>query len=300
MIPAPITDHVSRGLALLTSQFVPESAPQLRALIAAYLGEVQLLEDAAWDVVNLRLLANLTIYSPLYANVSILAGQGSELGTIGAILGRFSLGSSSDSRTAYSNSDLTGIIIPGVSVIVFSSQPGIGYLVSGLDSSGTVLTLQTPYTGPDSTGSTATQNLTNPLIDTIGNLVGQPRNGDDDIKYLSEIYLCIAVNRSSGRAVDWSRFAAILSEHCDAIVYLDGEASVYFGAWNLGLDPLSVGAQIARGTGNGIGGVFAWSTWPDGADFEFDSVYDSAVGELGWGSVYNPSVGGLMVAGSAL
>lgn len=142
----------------------------------------------------------------------------------------------------------------------------------------------------------------NTVFDTIGALVGVSRQGvalsDATMKAL--IYLRIAVNHSTGRITDWSRFAQILAPFVSAIVYLDQQASIYFGLWDLTLPPNAVAAELGRAPGNGIYGLLAYTTWADGNDIAFDSVYDGTSGQGTWGSVYTTTVGGLLVAGAAL
>lgn len=56
MTLARIDDHIEQGLALLLSQYVRK--PRIRALIASFLGQVQELEDAAFDVMTSRLVGS--------------------------------------------------------------------------------------------------------------------------------------------------------------------------------------------------------------------------------------------------
>ena len=141
---------------------------------------------------------------------------------------------------------------------------------------------------------------TNIIFDTYGGLLGVPRVGLSDINYKALLYLQIAVNRSTAATPNWSTFASILKPFVDAVYYLDGQASLDFGLWNMQLPPLTVCSQLTRAVGNGIGGVFSYSTWSDGNDFQCTSSYNSTAGEAGWGSVYDTTAGGLMVAGAPL
>ena len=50
------TDHVERGLARLLGQF--QRSDRLRAVLTSYLTQVQNLEDALWEVITERYLAN--------------------------------------------------------------------------------------------------------------------------------------------------------------------------------------------------------------------------------------------------
>jgi hypothetical protein len=148
---------------------------------------------------------------------------------------------------------------------------------------------------------------TNFVFDVLGALIGEARGSLSDAQLKALIYLRVAVNRSTGRVTDWSRFAQILAPFCDDVPYfLDDAAAtaeqavMYFGCWNLQLPPNTVAQTLARAMANGVYGHFHYSTWPDGNDFEFGSRYDGTAGQGTWGSRYDPTVGGLWVAGAAL
>ena len=79
-----------------------------------------------------------------------------------------------------------------------------------------------------------------------------------------------------------------------------GQAAIYFGLWDLTLPPNDVGAELARAPGNGIYGELVYTTWADGNDFDFSSVYAAGAGEGTFGSVYDPTVGGLQAAAISL
>ena len=287
MIPVENTDFVGEGLGLLTSEYAGEGAPQLQGLISAFLAECQELESTLWDVIKLRQLANLTVYSPL-------------VGTFAVINGDYGFTSSQD---------LTGILIPGLSVITFSDQPGTGYLVLSIDSTGTNFGTLYTYSGTTDFAATATQQLTNSLMDTVGALVGQPRNGLDDLDYLSTIYLRIAVNRSFAVPPNWSNFAAILLRTAGGPAsYLEGPARFRLTVKNMTLSPNAVAAVLTDAVTIGVLGEFGYTTWDPINDFEFGSRWtqivgygpDPGVSRYGWGSRYDSTVGGLMIAAATL
>ena len=141
---------------------------------------------------------------------------------------------------------------------------------------------------------------TNPVFDSLGSLVGQKREGLSDAQYVTAIRLRVAVNRSTGRTTDWSRFAAILLPWSTGIFFLEQEAAVRLGAWDLTLDPNIVGSLLALAPANGVGGLFAYTTWAEGNDFEFGSVSDATAGQGKWGSVYSASTGGVFAAAVGL
>lgn len=153
------------------------------------------------------------------------------------------------------------------------------------------------------TAAVLTLPATNTVFDSIGALVGVTRAGTilSDLVMKGLIYLRIAVNRCKGEIGDWSRFAQILAPYVGGpAMYLDGQAAIYFGLWNLTLPPNAVGQELSRAPGNGIYGELAYSQWPDGDDFSFTSVYDAIAGQAGYGSVYDATAGGLQVAGIEL
>lgn len=143
---------------------------------------------------------------------------------------------------------------------------------------------------------------TNSIIDTVGALIGQQRIGMDDSDYVTAITIKIAVNRSFGSTTSWSNFANILVSKSGnpsvPVIYLEsGNASFYFGTWDMILNPIIVASILAKAVPSGVGpNVFAYSTWADGNDFDFSSVSNTSVGEAGFGSVSDPSAGGLIVA----
>ena len=144
---------------------------------------------------------------------------------------------------------------------------------------------------------------TNSVFDSIGALVGLARTGLSDVDYRALIYLEIAVNRTTGRMSDWSRFAQILAPWSDAVQFVDGDnADFQFGVWNIQLPAIIVGAQLARATENGVGGVFAFTTWEDtGDDLKWAWSGDmSGTGQSGWGWSGDTATGGVWCAGFAL
>ena len=162
-----------------------------------------------------------------------------------------------------------------------------------------------------STAQNCTLPSTNPVLDTIGQLVGQPRMGLSDSDYKSMLYLRIAVNRSIGRSTDWSNFGRILIRAgALSAVYVDanpntnqpspmlnpGEASFLFFLYSLPLNPALVALVLAGACPNGVRGVFGFTTWPKttGAtgDMIWASSYDSTSGSGTWGTHYSGTVGG--------
>lgn len=160
---------------------------------------------------------------------------------------------------------------------------------------------------------------TNVVFDSIGALVGQPRQGLADADYKSLIYLRVAVNRATGRTTDWAKFATILLRFsAGPVAYLDGypnaampdvtpqsggDASFYLAVYSLGLSPPLIAGILAAAVPNGMRGTLVYTTWPfapDAAgapgangDLMCGSVYDATAGNGSLGSVYTTAAGGL-------
>lgn len=139
-------------------------------------------------------------------------------------------------------------------------------------------------------------------LDVNGRIVGQPRNTASDGDYKAAITLRVAVNRSTGRLTDWSNFGAILLQTSSGPVsYYGGEASFFFGVWGMALSPVVVASVLAAAVPNGVRGVFAYSTWADGNDFEWADVNNlSTTGEGGFGDSVAGLVGGLLISAAEM
>src|SRR5271154_7136302 len=113
MFPTQITNYIEQGLAFFTSEYQNGNAPQLQALVASWLGECQTLENVLWDVINLRQLANLRVYSPLVGTFSVINGN---------------------AQVPASQSQ-TNLIIPGLSILTFSNY-ATTYSVTAISTNG--------------------------------------------------------------------------------------------------------------------------------------------------------------------
>lgn len=140
---------------------------------------------------------------------------------------------------------------------------------------------------------------TNFILDVIGRIVGQPRQGLSDADYRSILYLRIAVNRSGARIIDWSNIAAILLRTAGGPVqYLEGgTAEFYLFVGDMELNPVVVASVLYGAKGNGIGSSFGYTMWADGNDFEFDDANNtSTTGQGPFGDAVGGAVGGLLVS----
>jgi hypothetical protein len=121
---------------------------------------------------------------------------------------------------------------------------------------------------------------TNVVLDVIGDLIGQKRLGISDADYQAILFLRAAAIRSSGRPPDWSRLATILLQYAASpAVYLEGDAALEFGVFNLTLPPAVVAQAL---TGAGAGGVrvnFSYTTWPLSQTMFLGDSYSALAGQ---------------------
>lgn len=169
------------------------------------------------------------------------------------------------------------------------------------------------------TATVYAQPQTNSVFDSIGGLVGQVRQGLADADYKSLIYLRIAVNRSTGRTTDWSRFASIMLRFSGGpqgyydgspnatipgpVPQIGGGASFASFMYALGLSPVLIAGILGDAVPSGSRGVLVYTTWPflaDAAgapgangDLICGSVYDTTAGNGSLGSAYTALAGGL-------
>ena|ERR1700676_2607818 len=134
------------------------------------------------------------------------------------------------------------------------------------------------------------------ILDQLGAIVGLPRLGWPDSSYVGLIKIKARVNRSRGLAEDMIQIASLLST--SPVQYLESyPAAFYIGAWNV--DPsFPAAAFLSQARSAGTLGLFAYSTWADGNDFEFDDVNNpSTTGQGTFGDSVAGVVGGLLVSG---
>lgn len=142
-------------------------------------------------------------------------------------------------------------------------------------------------------------------LDHIGNIVGQAREGLDDVGYRIAIGLRILANRSGGRATDIVKIAFELASLFTAdtnglVEYFEAPImSFSVGVWNQ-THPDIAAELLTEARAKSSRGVMIYSTWPFSQSFTWGSVYSAGTGFGGWGSVYSPSTGGLLSSARAL
>lgn len=197
----------------------------------------------------------------------------------------------------------TAVVAEGLGLLtsMYAKQPNVRNILTAILSQRQLLenVMFQVYSGRNLRGAALyALPVTNSVLDAIGALVGQPRDGLSDAQYQPIIFLRAAVNRATGRATDWSKFAQILLGFSGGgVEYYQGEASFFFFVGDMLIDPVVVASVLFDAVPNGIGpGVFAYSTWVDGNDFMWGSTYSAGAGQGKWGSHYDGTVGGLLVA----
>lgn len=135
-------------------------------------------------------------------------------------------------------------------------------------------------------------------LNSIGSIVGAQRGYLSDAQYLQLILIQIAVNRSQGLSNDIITIATLAEQNYGPLPnYLDvNNRNFLVECWNLPY-PQVIWPLLSEARAIATRGVFHYSTWTDGSDFEFMSRYATSIGELGWSSRYSATTGGLMVAG---
>lgn len=147
---------------------------------------------------------------------------------------------------------------------------------------------------------------TNAVLDQLGRLIGQSRQGLDDADFKAVLYLRAAINRKTGRTTDWSGFAAILLRTASGPVsYYEAAAGAgqafFFGVWGMTLNPIVVALALNDARPGGVRGVFGYTTWPDGNDFEWCDVNNpSTTGQGTWGDTVAGLVGGLLISEASI
>ena len=135
---------------------------------------------------------------------------------------------------------------------------------------------------------------------SFGYLVGVLRNGLDDADFLALIKLQAKVNRSRGTPEDILTLGVLMSGVQPPFYLEEPTAGFYLGCWNIGLNYVQFVPLLRQARAAGVYGVLLYTTWPDGGDVQFSSVWDFTVGQAGLGSVYDATQGGLLVASVGL
>ena len=137
-------------------------------------------------------------------------------------------------------------------------------------------------------------------LNKLGSIVGCQRlPGQSDADYLLAVRLQIRINRSMGLSEDVIQVATIATGEKPLYVDLDW-AGFIVQELDMTINPNVLASELSATRSAGTYGNLIYTTWADGDDLVWGSVYSAATGENGFGSVYDGTVGGLMAAGAAI
>jgi hypothetical protein len=125
-------------------------------------------------------------------------------------------------------------------------------------------------------------------LDSIGDLVGEEREGRGDSDYREAIRLKIRVNRSKGKSEDIVQ----VTNQATGGSFSYAEyfpASFWVFAYNV-LSAKSLAQALHKTKAAGTGGMLVFTEWPHTEDLILDSVHGGVSGPRGPGSVYDSSI----------
>jgi hypothetical protein len=279
-IPIPNTAMVEEALNFLTSAYASDQTPVIQAFLAAFVTEIQLIENATQAVINGRSLASIPAVLPL---------------SIGAPYGPSSMG-------FYTQISLPMTLAPGTyapgtirtGVDIFPGETFSNVLSVTATANTSLVWMISGTLKPSGTSNDA-----NVVFDMLGALVGQPRSGLNDHDYRAIIYLKVAVNRSDSSTSSWSSLIQILLQTSGGPVEYTEASEAGFDVFvgDMSLNPLVVASVLSGAVPNGVGANLLYSTWPDGNDFEWcDSSNVSTTGQGTFGDSVAGLVGGLLIS----
>jgi hypothetical protein len=115
---------------------------------------------------------------------------------------------------------------------------------------------------------------TGDLLDKLGKIVGQPRNGMLDAEYLILITARIVANRSDGRRETLIRLAKLLVP--GAVIYVKEftPGAVYIAPQGaITIDPYVAASFMIAAKAGGVNIVFAWTPAPLSTTLTFGDIY---------------------------
>lgn len=129
---------------------------------------------------------------------------------------------------------------------------------------------------------------TDAQLDSLGDLVGEPRLARDDDPYRAAILLRIRVNRSQGKAEDIIQTAAIYTDNDFAYVEIY-PAGFYVSAFDIEAAAI-FRRMLGQAKAAGTRGVLVSSDWSADENFVYGSVYGTVSNAKGFGSVYTSDI----------
>lgn len=279
------TDYLGQARSRYPAQYIGK--PRFDAVVQSMAAEAQQVEDAMWDVYTQRLLQN----GPAQ------------------IVGR-AVFNGEDTATLFwpfPFKDTNYLMLPGKPVIL----DGGGGVVVNVDNTTKTKTSITLIASALFTGyvdvlawnvgeNPIARGIGGDLLDKIGKIVGQPRNGMIDAQYLLLIQTRIAVNRSDGRRETLIRIAKLLVPGATIYVKDFPPCAIYIAPQApITLDPYSAGGFMALAKSAGVMLMFVWTAVAIANTFTWGSIYApgfsagppatnaGGTAAQAWGSVYN-------------
>lgn len=131
-------------------------------------------------------------------------------------------------------------------------------------------------------------------LDSVGDLVGEPRLGRADTAYREAIRLRIRVERSQGRAEDVIQVVSLATSN--NFLYRE----MYPAGFQVDTFNIQASYELQRQIGQtravGVRGVIMSSNWASSNNFVYGTGYGTVANAKGFGSVYDATVGGKFVS----
>ena len=253
------TDYLGQARSRYPAQYVGK--PRFDAIVQSFAAEAQELEDAMWSVYVQRLLQN---------GPAQIVGRANFIGDDTASL-----------IWSWTLKDTSYRMLPGKPVIL---DGGGGVVVNVDDTTktetGVTLIASALFTGyvdvlAWNTGEDPlARGIGDDLLDKIGKIVGQPRNGMIDAEYLILITARIAANRSDGRRETLIRLAKLLVPGATIYVKDYPPCSVLvFPQAPITIDPYVAAQFMTIAKSAGVLLMFEWSGAPLANTIMGGSIY---------------------------
>lgn len=239
-------DYLGKMRAKLPAQY--KNKPRIDALLQAFAAEFQELEDAFWDLLEQRLLQN---------GPAQIVGRARFIGDDTASI-----------IWPWAPNDTNYLMLPGKPVVLdggggvvvnvinsTKTKTGITLIASALFTGYVDVLMWNPGENPLARG------IGDDLLDKMGKIVGQPRNGMIDTDYLILITARIAANRSDGRRETLIRIAKLLVPGATIYVKDFPPCSVYVAPQApITINPYVAAQFMEVATAAGVYLMFGWTT----------------------------------------
>jgi hypothetical protein len=242
------TDHLGQMLARLPEQY--KGKPRMETLVRAFAQEIQSVEDALWLVLTLLQLQR----GPAY-----VVGRATFYGTKTAAL-----------AWPYTFSDSNYLTLPGPAVIT-EGGPTIAVAVDGPSktTTGATVVASDAFAGYvdvlawNAGEKPLARGPSGDLLDKLGKIVGEPRNGLGDVEYYVLITARIAANRSDGRRATLIKIAKLLVPGSVYVKDFPPASLLMIPSAPISVNPYTAAQSFLQPSASaGVRLIFGWSTTP--------------------------------------